>query len=279
MADVLVRNEGSVVMFNPKSAEAKAWVKENLDLESWQWMGNAFAVEWRYAPDVAEGMMGDGLEIAPELEFPTITEEEKDWLLELGVTRGWWNEGFKPLEASAKKAAVPFVPLRQETQPNTPNVPGAPPIPLPVPNPATPPPPAEEPQQQEKHTVPPELPNALFHMAGRGGWHRVSMNTVQSDDKRFTITKIDPTRRSKWFLLKDLETGLAYEEDTMTGAKKKSLQIRAREGKDSYTHEDGSPDYSIAGEPPVGPVYTPSEHVAGMPGGYKNPLLQQKSEI
>jgi hypothetical protein len=59
----------------------------------------------------------------------------------------------------------------------------------------------------------------------RGGWKRISMNTVQSDDNRFTITQIDPTRRSKWFLLKDMETGESYEETTMTGAKKKAKQI------------------------------------------------------
>jgi hypothetical protein len=41
MADVLVRNEGSVVMLTPKSVEAKAWVDENLGLESWQWLGDS----------------------------------------------------------------------------------------------------------------------------------------------------------------------------------------------------------------------------------------------
>ena len=63
----------------------------------------------------------------------------------------------------------------------------------------------------------------------RGGWKRISMSTVQSDDSRFTITIIDPTRRGKWFLLKDLETGESYEEHTMTDAKKKALEIRGDE--------------------------------------------------
>lgn len=80
--------------------------------------------------------------------------------------------------------------------------------------------------EKEKHTVPPELPNALFHMAGRGGWNRISMSTVQSDDKRFTITHIDATRRNDWFLLKDLQTGEQYEETTMTSAKDKAKILR-----------------------------------------------------
>ena len=66
MADVLVRNEGSIVMFTPKSQEAKNWVDDNLGLESWQWLGPAFAVEWRYAPDIVNGMTGDGLEVLRE---------------------------------------------------------------------------------------------------------------------------------------------------------------------------------------------------------------------
>lgn len=63
----------------------------------------------------------------------------------------------------------------------------------------------------------------------RGGWKRISVNSVESDDKRFTITVIDPTRRYKWFLLKDYTTGKGYECPTMTSAKEKAKAIRERE--------------------------------------------------
>ena|ERR1039458_5868484 len=104
MADVLVRNEGSVVMLTPKSVEARAWVDENLGLESWQWLGDAFAVEWRYAPNVVDGMIGDGLEVIPESH--EITDEDIQWLSELHIT-------------ASKTAAEPQVNLRQETEPDT----------------------------------------------------------------------------------------------------------------------------------------------------------------
>ena len=104
MADVLVRNEGSVVMLTPKSEEARAWVDENLGLESWQWLGNSFAVEWRYAPDIVDGMVGDGLEVIPECH--EVTDEDRAWLSELHIT-------------ASKTAAEPQVNLRQETEPDT----------------------------------------------------------------------------------------------------------------------------------------------------------------
>lgn len=133
----------------------------------------------------------------------------------------------------------------------------------------------EEQSGREKHTVPPELPNRLFHMAAnstdiviakraRGGWRRVSMNTVQSDDKRFTITCIDPTRRGKWFLLKDLETGESYEETTMTSAKHKALEIRGE------VEESTDPDFE-ENNPPDGGEITE--------GGFNNPLLTINNEF
>ena len=63
-------------------------------------------------------------------------------------------------------------------------------------------------------------------ITARGGWHRISQNTVVSDDKRFSITLIDATRRSKWFLLKDTETGKSYENRTMTDAKARAKKLR-----------------------------------------------------
>ena len=105
MADVLVRNEGTVVLLTPKSVEARAWVDENLGLEAWQWLGDSFAVEWRYAPNVVDGMIGDGLEVIPESH--EITDEDLQWLAELHIT-------------ATKTVAEPQVNLGQETEPDTP---------------------------------------------------------------------------------------------------------------------------------------------------------------
>jgi hypothetical protein len=64
--DVLVTNEGTIWMFTPLTDEAKEWVKENVPTESWQWMGNSFCCEHRYAPDLVEGMRGAGLVVRPQ---------------------------------------------------------------------------------------------------------------------------------------------------------------------------------------------------------------------
>ncbi len=60
-ADVLVHNESTICLFNPLSERAKTWVKEHVAAESWQWPCDALAVEHRYAPEIAEAMVGDGL--------------------------------------------------------------------------------------------------------------------------------------------------------------------------------------------------------------------------
>ena len=62
--DVQVENEGSIFMFHVLTDAAREWVNENVGLESWQWLGNAFTVEHRYAQDLAEGMQDDGLTVA-----------------------------------------------------------------------------------------------------------------------------------------------------------------------------------------------------------------------
>lgn len=61
--DVKVMNHGSVVMVEPVSKEAKAWVDENVGLEGWQWMGNAFAVEPRLLGNLLDGMREEGFTV------------------------------------------------------------------------------------------------------------------------------------------------------------------------------------------------------------------------
>lgn len=63
--DVDVYNDGSTFVFKPLTDAAKAWVKENVSLESWQvWAGGAFVVEHRFAGDLASGMCEAGLVVA-----------------------------------------------------------------------------------------------------------------------------------------------------------------------------------------------------------------------
>lgn len=63
MADFRVRNEGSIFLFEPTNEAAKAWVKEHVQLEDWQWLGSAFCVEHRFAIDLAKAMVDDGLTV------------------------------------------------------------------------------------------------------------------------------------------------------------------------------------------------------------------------
>ena len=59
--DVRISNQGTMWMFTPLTNTAKEWVEENLDLESWQKMGDSFAVDHRPAAALAEGMQEAGL--------------------------------------------------------------------------------------------------------------------------------------------------------------------------------------------------------------------------
>jgi hypothetical protein len=61
--DVQISPVGSVVMFSVLTEQAIAWIEENLQLESWQWLGRAFAVEHRYAEELTAAMRADGLNL------------------------------------------------------------------------------------------------------------------------------------------------------------------------------------------------------------------------
>lgn len=62
-ADVTVSNQGSLIMLSIITPEAKAWVEENVQTETWQWLGNNLCVEPRYADNVIDGMQADGLSV------------------------------------------------------------------------------------------------------------------------------------------------------------------------------------------------------------------------
>ena len=64
MPDVEFLNHGSIMLVVPLTPAAKDWVDDNLALCTWQWMGNGFACEPRYASDLANGMTNDGLVVS-----------------------------------------------------------------------------------------------------------------------------------------------------------------------------------------------------------------------
>ena len=47
-------------LVTPKSQQAKEWVKENVELEPWQWMGDSFSVDHHYVEDLEQGMLEAG---------------------------------------------------------------------------------------------------------------------------------------------------------------------------------------------------------------------------
>lgn len=62
-ADVLVQGGGSQYMFTPLSQKAKDWVRRHVQIEDWQWINSAFAVDHHYAENLAQGMKLSGLAV------------------------------------------------------------------------------------------------------------------------------------------------------------------------------------------------------------------------
>lgn len=61
--DVLVDTHGSVWTFEAISEAAKQWFKENVQSESWQWLGDKLGVDHRYASSLLEGIRAAGFSI------------------------------------------------------------------------------------------------------------------------------------------------------------------------------------------------------------------------
>lgn len=64
MVDLLIRDEGTVVVFRPVSDAARQWIDDNVISEGWQWLGGTLAVDHRYADSIIQGAMLDGLGVA-----------------------------------------------------------------------------------------------------------------------------------------------------------------------------------------------------------------------
>lgn len=61
MIDVQINDQGTVVAFIFTSINAKEWAKENLQTESWQWLGDStLAVDHRFANDIISLLQEEG---------------------------------------------------------------------------------------------------------------------------------------------------------------------------------------------------------------------------
>lgn len=58
--DVLVHDEGTVFLLEPRSNRGEDWLRENLAGDPPR-LGRAYAVEHRFVGDIVEGMLVDGL--------------------------------------------------------------------------------------------------------------------------------------------------------------------------------------------------------------------------
>lgn len=60
MADFTVRNEGTIFLLTPHSAEAEEWIEEHLPKDRQTW-GSSVVVEHRFIADIVKGIRAEGL--------------------------------------------------------------------------------------------------------------------------------------------------------------------------------------------------------------------------
>ena len=64
MADFVLHNEGSIVLLEPETDEAKAWAEEHIDQDnSYQPLWPTVLLEPRYVQDILEGIKEIGLTV------------------------------------------------------------------------------------------------------------------------------------------------------------------------------------------------------------------------
>lgn len=59
-ADFHVRPHGSIWTFEPKTESAKSFVRTDLDVQGWQWLGHFFGVDHRVANDLIAALEVEG---------------------------------------------------------------------------------------------------------------------------------------------------------------------------------------------------------------------------
>jgi hypothetical protein len=60
--DVTVEGGGSIFLFRPHTDAATDWIEEHVQPDA-QWFGGGLVVEHRYARDLADSMLQDGLDV------------------------------------------------------------------------------------------------------------------------------------------------------------------------------------------------------------------------
>jgi hypothetical protein len=58
--DFVVHPHGSIWTFEPKTESAKHFVRTDLDVQGWQWLGQSFGVDHRLANDLIAALEGEG---------------------------------------------------------------------------------------------------------------------------------------------------------------------------------------------------------------------------
>ena len=58
--DFVVRPHGTAWTFEPKTDTAKGFVRTDLEVQGWQWLGPAFGVDHRLATDLVASLEGEG---------------------------------------------------------------------------------------------------------------------------------------------------------------------------------------------------------------------------
>lgn len=64
--DVKIYIDFSMAVVTPISSEAKDWVRKNVEVESWQYLGEGFAIEKRYLERLLEGFVENGFVVGKE---------------------------------------------------------------------------------------------------------------------------------------------------------------------------------------------------------------------
>jgi len=61
--DIVISDQGSIILVMPRTEAAKEWLKENVASEA-MWYGPSLVVEHRFISYLIEGMMAEGLRIS-----------------------------------------------------------------------------------------------------------------------------------------------------------------------------------------------------------------------
>lgn len=63
MTDIHITHQGSVIGFEPVSADAQQWFNAHVRSECWQWLGPILFVDHRMAEVIALALATEGFEI------------------------------------------------------------------------------------------------------------------------------------------------------------------------------------------------------------------------